>query len=163
MIPDCTLVTACFSLNHIYPHSRPIEEYLESIKTLLESPCYLVIFTDNFFYDSIKNIRSSFNLLEITHFIVRDVEELEFFKFNKIVKRNREIYYPTRDQRTCSESHLICCSKFNFVLKTMEENPFGTTKFGWIDSFVGKNFSKICEDYSDGMLLHVLQNSFVDI
>jgi hypothetical protein len=158
MIPDCTLVTACFSLNHIYPHSRPIEEYLESIKTLLESPCYLVIFTDNFFYDSIKNIRSSFNLLEITHFIVRDVEELEFFKFNKIVKRNREIYYPTRDQRTCSESHLICCSKFNFVLEAIELNVFNTKRFAWVDSNLGPNNCKIAQNYNHNMLLKVLNH-----
>ena len=89
MIPDCTLVTACFSLNHIYPHSRPKEEYMESIKTLLECPAYLVIFTDEYFYEQIKNIRDSFNLLELTHFFIQDVADLDFFKFNKIVKQNR--------------------------------------------------------------------------
>lgn len=158
MIPDCTLVTGCFSLNHIYPHSRPIKEYLESIKTLLECPCYLVIFTDNFFYEHIKKIRASFNLLDLTHFIVKDVEELEFFKFNKIVKRNREIYYPTKDQRTCSESHLICCSKFNFVLDAIELNFFNTKRFAWVDSNLGPNNCKIAMNYTHTMLLKVLNH-----
>jgi len=158
MIPDCTLVTACFSLKHIYPHSRPIEEYLESIKTLLECPAYLVIFTDKFFYEHIKQIRASFNLLDITHFIVQDVEDLEFFKFNKIVKRNREIYYPTKDQRTCSESHLICCSKFNFVLRAIELNVFNTKRFAWVDSNLGPNNCKIAVNYNHNMLLKVLNH-----
>lgn len=158
MIPDCTLVTACFSLNHIYPHSRKIEEYVESIKTLLECPAYLIIFTDQYFLNHIKNMRESFNLLELTNFIVMDVNDLDFLKFNKIVKRNREIYYPTRDQRTCSESHLICCSKFNCVLKAMDLNPFSTKRFAWVDSNLGPNNCKIAQNYNKNMLLKVLNH-----
>jgi len=158
MIPDCTLVTACFSLNHIYPNSRKIEEYIESIKTLLECPAYLVIFTDKYFYEYILKIRESFNLLDLTHFIIRDVLDLEFLKFNKIVKRNRDIYYPTRDQRTCSESHLICSSKFNFVLEAIDLNPFNTKRFAWIDSNLGPNNCKIAVNYNHNMLLKVLNH-----
>jgi hypothetical protein len=158
MIPDCTLVTACFSLNHIYPHSRKIEEYIESIKTLLECPAYLIVFTDKYFYEHIKNIRGSFNLLELTTFIVKELDELEFLKLNKIVKRNREIYYPTRDQRTCSESHLICCSKFNFVLEAMKLNPYNTKRYAWVDSNLGPNNCKIAQNYTKNMFLKVLNH-----
>ncbi len=159
MIPDCTLVTACFSLSHIYSHSRKIEEYLESIKTLLECPAFLIIFTDSYFYHHLKNIRNSFNLLDITHFIVMELDELEFLKFNKIVKHNRLIYHPSRDERTCSESHLICCSKFNFVLKAIDLNPFKTTRFAWVDSNLGNNNCKLAINYNHNMLLKILNHN----
>jgi hypothetical protein len=75
-----------------------------------------------------------------------------------------EKYHPTKDERTCPESHLVCSSKFELVLKTIELNPFNTSKFGWIDSNVGVNFSKICTNYKNNMLLNVLhktnQNKF---
>jgi len=158
MIPDCTLTTACFDLSTYNNQSRNIEDIKMQISDLMNVQCYLVIYTDKQCINMIRKLRGPLN--HLTQYIITSIEELEFYKYNDMIKSNRSKFWPTRDERTSSESHLVCCSKFNFVLKTMEENPFGTTKFGWIDSFVGKNFSKICEDYTDGMLTHVLQNSF---
>lgn len=160
MIPDCTLTTACFDVSTYNNQSRNIEDIKTKITALLNVPCYLVIYTDIYCIDIIRQIREPFH--HLTRYIITSIEQLDFYKYNATIKSNRERYWPTRDDRTSSESHLVCCSKFNFVLKTMEENPFGTTKFGWIDSFVGTNFSKICEDYTDNMLLDVLHNSFDD-
>jgi hypothetical protein len=111
-----------------------------------------------YFYEHLQKVRASFNLLDLTYFIVKNVEDLEFFKFNKIVKHNRERYYPTRDQRTCSESHLICCSKFNFVLEAIELNAFNTKRFAWVDSNLGPNNCKIAVNYNHNMLLKVLNH-----
>lgn len=160
MIPDCTLTTACFDLSTYNNQNQNLEDIKTKITALLNVPCYLVIYTDIYCIDTIRQIREPFD--HLTRYVITSIEQLEFYKYNTTIKSNRERFWPTRDDRTSSESHLVCCSKFNFVLKTMEENPFGTTKFGWIDSFVGKNFSKICEDYTDNMLLDVLQNSFDD-
>jgi tetratricopeptide (TPR) repeat protein len=85
-----------------------------------------------------------------------NVEDLDSFKYIEQVKNNREKYHPTRDERTCAESHLVCSSKFELVLKSIKMNPFNTKKFGWIDSSIGKNFSKICINYKNNMLLNVL-------
>lgn len=85
-----------------------------------------------------------------------DVEELHTFSFREMVHKNRSVYHPTRDERTCPESHLVCSSKFELVLHAMQIDPFHTTKFGWIDSNVGKNFSKIAQNYTNNMLLKVL-------
>ena len=49
-------------------------------------------------------------------------------------------------------------SKLNFVLQTIQKNPFHTTKFGWIDANLNKNCSKICRDFSINMFLNVLNN-----
>jgi len=127
------------------------------MKSLLETPCYLVIYTDNYLIDKIKAVRNDIYKLDtITKYVVIDVESLDSFQYIDNVKKNREKYHPTKDARTCPESHLVCCSKFELVLKTININPFNTTKFGWIDSNIGENFSKICMDYKKNMLLNVL-------
>jgi hypothetical protein len=158
--PDCTLTTACFDLNKYNPCSRKFEDIKTAITPLLEVPCYLVIYTDEHCIDTIKQVRQSFQLEHLTKYIVTKIEDLPFYQYISMIQSNRENYWPTRDERTCSESHLLCCSKFNFVLDTIQTNPFQTSKFGWIDSFVGNNFSKICEEYTPGKLLHILNHSF---
>lgn len=160
MIADCTLTTACFDLSAYNNQSRNILDIKTQITPLLSVPCYLVIYTDEYCIDAIKEIRDSFAFSHLTQYIVTRIQDLTFYQYNNTIKSNREKFWATRDDRTSSESHLLCCSKFNFVLKTIDENPFHTTKFGWIDSFVGQNFSKICEDYKDHMLIDILNNSF---
>ena len=162
MIPDCTLVTACFDLTKYNKHSRDFNESLNKMKSLLEVPCYLIIFTDKNLYESIKNKRDEYKLDYLTHYIVTDIEKLEAFKYTEIVKKNRNNYHPTKDERTCAESHIVCCSKFELVLKSINLNPFNTNKFGWIDANIGDNFSKICTNYKNNMLLNILNNCSED-
>jgi hypothetical protein len=158
MIPDCTLTTSCFDLTKYHKGSRTLEDCINNMKSLLEVPCYLVIFTDNNCIKFIKEIRDSFNLNNLTHYIVNDFEDIEYYKYNDIIKLNRAIYWPTKDERTCSESHVLVCNKFDFVLKTIEMNPFNSTKFGWIDSSLGPKVMRICENYTIEKFLNVLQN-----
>jgi hypothetical protein len=162
MIPDCTLVTACYDLTKYHTKSRNMQESINNMKSLLETPCYLVIFINDILYNSIYKIRNELNLIHLTKFIVKEFEDLNVYKYVDIVKTNREKYHPTKDERTCAESHLICCSKFDFMLEAINLNPFNTTKFGWIDSNVGNNFSKICLNYKNNMLLKILNNSTTD-
>jgi hypothetical protein len=162
MIPDCTLVTCCFDLTKYNNKSRNLYDSIQNMKSLLETPCYIVIFTDNISVDIIKKIRDDNNLDKYTKYVVCELDELESFQYLNIVKKNRENYHPTKDERTCAESHLVCCSKFELVLKTINLNPFNTSKFGWIDSNIGVNFSKICTNYKNNMLLRILQNCSVD-
>ena len=158
MIPDCTLTTSCFDLTKYHKGSRSLEECINSMKVLLEVPCYLVIFTDNNCINLIKEIRNSFGLNHLTHYIICDFENLEYYKYNDIIKLNRTMYWPTRDERTCSENHVLQISKIDFVSQIIELNPFNSSKFGWIDSNLNKNFSKICENYTVDKFLNVLNN-----
>lgn len=158
MIPNCTLTTACFDLTKYNIHSRDLNRTIENISALLEVPCYLVIFTDNILFNFIKNKRDEYGFDNITHYIVIDIETLDSFKYRTTVTENRKKYHPTKDERTCPESHLVCSSKFELVLKTINLNPFNTLKFGWIDSNIGINFSKICTNYKNNMLLKVLND-----
>lgn len=160
MIPNCTLITACYYLKKYNNNCRSIEETIINIYPLLRIPCYLVIYTDIYCIEDIKKYRD--NLNSLTHYIVNDFESIKLFKYNDLIKKNRLEYHPTKDERTCSESHLLCCNKFNFVLEIMELNPFKTEKFGWIDGSVKKKFTKIATEYKTNMLLEILNETKPD-
>jgi hypothetical protein len=162
MIPDCTIITACFELTRFNSKTKNASESINNMKSLLETPCYMVIYTDLIMLNLIKNIRNDYGLEHLTIYVVMDVEDLDVFKYIDTVKKNRENYHPTKDERTCSESHLVCCSKFELVLKTINANPFNTSKFCWIDAYIGPNFSKICINYKNNMLLNILDKCSKD-
>lgn len=154
MLSDCTLTTACFDLTKYNQHSRNVEQTIDNIKSLLELPCYLIIYTDLFYFPILKELRQ--HLDDFTHYVVMTLEEFNTFKYKDKVHENRIKYHPTKDERTCPESHLLCSSKFEMVLNSINNNPFNTSKFGWIDSNVGIHFKKMCVDYKNNKLLHIL-------
>jgi len=156
MIPDCTLVTACYDLTNYKQTSRSPSDSIKSMTELLHTRCYLVIYTDDVMIEHIREIRKKYE--KITKYIVGPLESVKNAEWIEKIRENREIYHPTQDNRTSPESHFICCNKFQFVLDTIESNPFGTRKFGWIDANLGDRLSKICINYTNHILLNVLVN-----
>lgn len=165
-IPDCTLTTGCFLLNKYAQHSRSLEDTINGIETLLSVPCYLVIYCNAPLEEHIKNKRKSYNLDSLTKVVVTEVEDLWAYQFAEKIRKNRESYWPTRDARTSVESTVVIFNKFNLVLNTIKDNPFNTTKFGWIDGGLdinganGEKSSKICQDNHNfnNLLLYNLKN-----
>lgn len=158
-IPDCTLTTCCFNIENINSKGKTGDQLLELTKPLLETPCYLVIYTDKTMINKLRKIRDNAVSQKLTKFIVMDINSLEAFKYKNQVIENRKKYHPTKDERTDESSHLICSSKFNLVLKTIELNPFNTSKYGWIDCCVGENFGRICTNYKNNMLCQILHET----
>jgi len=154
--PDCTLVTASYSFNHLHKGVRTPEELFQGIKTVLQLPVYLVIYCDSVMSHLILKEREDNGLLSATCLRIVEFDALWSYQFLDKVKENRLVYHPTKDERTSAETHLITCNKFDFVLETIESNPFATSKFGWIDSVVRENMTKICEDYNHSILYKVL-------
>jgi hypothetical protein len=121
-------------------------------------PVYLVIYGDKETIPLLKQKRLEYGLTKLTVFHELELENIWSFQLLDKVRENRSIYFPTKDDRTNPETHLITCNKFTFVLKTMNENPFQTSKFGWVDSFIGKDSVKICENYEPTILPWILSN-----
>ena len=134
--PNCTLVTACYDLHKYNTKCRTTAECLHLIDPLLQIPVYLVIYGSKTTIPAIRARRHKYD--KITKYIEMELEDLWTYQFLEQVKQNRAAYWPTRDERTCAESHIICCNKFDFLLETMTINPFNTTHFGWIDAYLGK-------------------------
>jgi hypothetical protein len=129
MIPDCTVITCFYKKNIDSSISQDI--HLKKIELLLKLPVYLVFFTENEFVEIFKLKRKEYGFSDITLIIER--------KFEGLLKQNK----------INSESHILSCSKFDFVLNTINFNPFNTKKFSWLDSF-------ICEKYSHEKILNIL-------
>ena len=158
--PNCTLITACYDLNKYNKKCRTTEECLTLIDPLLQIPVYLVIYGSKSTIPAIKMQRQIYNLDKYTKYIQVELEDLWAYQFLPKVKENRKTYWPTRDERTCAESHIICCNKFDFVQETITINPFNTTHFGWIDAYLGdgKNGLRICENYDKSIIPRILHN-----
>jgi hypothetical protein len=129
------------------------------MEALLAVPCYLVIYCNQPLYDHIVERRRAYHLERVTRVISVEVEDLWAYSFADKIRTNREVYWPTRDARISVESTIIVFNKFNFVLRTMGENPFHTSRFGWIDGSLHKMGSKICRDGQlSRRLLYVLNH-----
>ena len=158
-LPDCTLTTGCFLLQKYHAGSRSLADTLQGMEALLAVPCYLVIYCNQPLYEHIVERRRAYHLESITRVISVEVEDLWAYQFADQIRANREVYWPTRDARISVESTAIVFNKFVFVLRTMGENPFGTSRFGWIDGSLGPGGSKICRDGQfSRRLLYVLDN-----
>lgn len=157
--PSCTLVTACYNMHQYNPKCRTIEESIKLIDPLLKIPVYLVIYGSKKTLPLIEYLRNSYGFQHITKYICLELEELWTYQFLNQVKLNRQQFWPTRDERTCAESHLVCCNKFDFVLDTIYTNPFNTTHFGWIDAFLGTPDGaklRVCENYQPNTVPRIL-------
>jgi hypothetical protein len=154
-IPDCTLVTANFYFNNA---TRPVEQCLENMKVLLELPCYLVIFCNEPLFKSIQDYRTSKGLASLTRYIVTTLDSFKISEYSEKINKNREEYWPTRDPRAGLESQLVNCNKVHFLMNTMDDDPFKTTYFCWIDANLGAGGSKISTRYSQTQILYTLSN-----
>lgn len=158
-VTNCTLVTACYNMSRYYPHARDIKECINSSDVLINVPCYIVFFGDKTTIPLLQEKRKKCNLLHMSIFYEIEPENLWAFSFLNKIKENRNNYHPTKDLRTCAETHLIQCNKFDFVLQIINDNPFNTSKFGWIDCFITKNNKcRISEDYNPFTFQYILSN-----
>jgi hypothetical protein len=156
MLPDCTMVTACYQFKHVHSGALSLEELQQAMTGTLGIPAYMVIFCDQYLAPFVKEFRESRGMGEMTRIHQVEYMDLETYRLLDRVNANRAVFWPTRDARTSGETHLLMYSKFEFVEKTIDENPFSTTKFAWIDSCLKPNLSKICEDYSHSKILRLL-------
>jgi len=158
IIPDCTIVTSCFCFHSNNNSALSEEEVLEQSEEVLKLPVFLVIYCDKNMMPILESKRNSYGLGKFTKFITLELNEIWSFQYLDKVNKNRELYWPSRTNRHQTDSHLIQCNKFDFMLKTIDSNPFNTSKFAWIDCFLRKNASKICENYNVEKILYILHN-----
>jgi hypothetical protein len=159
-IPDVTLTTACFNLSRFHGGCLDIDAILRRIEGVLQLPVYLVIYTEPALHAHIKEKRAAHGLDHLTHYVVTEFEALWAYQYTPIVKANRAVYWPSKDERTCAESHLLVLNKADFVLQTIQADPFKTSKFAWIDALlsVKNSLIHICEDYDISKILYALNN-----
>lgn len=154
--PDCTIVSACFSLSKYNQGSRSLEETVNSCRTLLSIPCYLVMYCNSEVAPLLREIRTAAGFSAITEWRIQELEEIWTYQYRDKVNSNRGAYWPTKDARAGTEVHLVCCNKPEFVLKVIADNPFQTSKFAWLDANLGADGRKISRNWNTTSFLHIL-------
>jgi SAM-dependent methyltransferase len=158
IIPDVTIVTACFCTYENNHNALTIENIIERSEEILKVPCYLVIYGDDKTIPIIAEKRRLNGFTYLTTFITTTISDLWTHQYKDSVVKNRNEFWGTKDNRAQTDSHLINCNKCDFMLQTINTNPFNTSKFCWMDCFLNINATKICEDYNVSKLMYVLTN-----
>jgi len=175
LIPNATIVTACFDLKNYYPEysqdfARTTHEMVnENGDFLLNKLCYMTIFCDEYTYPEILKIRNEkYNLGKFTKYYIMKFEDIWSYQWKDKVIENREKYWPSRDIRAEWPSHLITCNKADFILTAINENTFKNSKFVWCDFNIKKIFNdmrvknyydqKYCMLQRNTLFLNILNN-----
>jgi hypothetical protein len=140
-----TLVTAFFDINRAERgDGRTIDEYKSWIKKTLQLNCNLYIVTEAKFLDFFKNNRPK----EYNTFIkIIEFKELHYYKYYDTMKniidtpeyKNR-IAHPNRVECILPEYNIIQYSKFHCLKIGIDENPFHSEYFFWIDAGISRFF-----------------------
>jgi len=124
---DITLITAFFSFNeNKYNDDELYKQWMKNL--LLNVNKNMVIYTDEKNKDFISSLRKKH---ENTKIIIMKIEDFHMYKYidylNKDLDRDYEKKYHNINL------YMIWNEKLNFILKTINENPFNTDYFCWCD------------------------------
>jgi hypothetical protein len=97
--------------------------------SLLKLDHPLIIYTgDEESKEYLRNIRNDKIIIKVI-----PLEHLYFYQYKDQINENRKKFWPTRDERCKTEIHIVLLSKFWFMKQSMQENPFHTDYFSWMD------------------------------
>jgi hypothetical protein len=123
MKSNITIVTGYF----IMPSKNSPEVYKEWMKNFLSLDECMVIFTDKYTYNYIKNLRDPSN----THIIVTSIEKFEVYKYLNYWEYCKKI---DREQHLHSkELYMIWNEKSFFLDRAIKINIFNSDYFFWMD------------------------------
>jgi hypothetical protein len=132
-----TLITAYFDLTKCPDASDEIKKrdgnyYLNYSKGCLHRNNNMVIFCDPEFEKSIWEIRPK-DLHNKTRVIPISFEDMKMTKFRSKIIENRikNPYY--FDNRNTASYYLLCMARYDAIKRVIEENPFNSTHFAWIN------------------------------
>jgi hypothetical protein len=145
-----TLVTAYFNLTKCPDASRKIMErdaayYMHHAISTLCLPYNLVVYCDEESLPIIREIRPP-EFDSRTVYKIRDFELLQFSTCDDVVTDDRtfsqyrekiiqnRVEHPYQfDERNTASYYLFCLSRYLMLIETIDENPFNSTHFCWIN------------------------------
>ena len=137
-----TIVTALFDIQrNTKGDGRTVEQYVEWFKKTLLVNCPMIIFCEEKFAQLAENRPCP------TKVIVQSLKDASYYKYinrmNEILNSPEykcRISCPERIECRMAEYSIIQYSKFGWLEHTIEENPFNTENFYWIDAGCSRFF-----------------------
>lgn len=143
-----TLVTAYFDLTKCADASDAIKQrdsahYLQNAVSTMSLPYNLVIYCESDSIEALKAMRP-LHLDAQTRYVVCDFEKLAFDKEDSQVSEHFSAYRtkiqenriknPYQfDSRNTASYYLLCMARYIMLKEVIQENPFASTHFAWIN------------------------------
>ena len=139
-----TLVTALYDINRSKEgDGRTFDEYLSWFKETLKVKTPMVIFVDESLEDFVLDCRKGLP----TKLISQSIEEVPYYPLNDKIQSvldmdsyKQKMGCPDRVECKMSLYNVIIYSKFPWVKRVVEENPFDTEYFMWMDAGLSRFF-----------------------
>jgi hypothetical protein len=149
---DWTLVTAYFDLTRFDDATAEIKErnvdhYFSNARSTMALPYNLVVYCEQQHLEKLSSMRPAYLRNRVQYHVV-DFDELyfrkdhsteenkdpgfNFAKYREVIKANRKIR-PTVDNRNTPSYYLLCMARYVMMKRTIDENLFSSTHFGWIN------------------------------
>ena len=143
-----TIVTAFFDINRERRgDGRSIDEYKEWIQKTLQLNCNLYVITESKFRDFFIENRPKEYPMQLKIMNFSDSHYHTYLnRMNEIVTSSQyksRISYPTRVECVLPEYNVIQYSKFHYLELAIEENPFQTEFFFWMDAGASRFFGNM--------------------
>lgn len=141
-----TLVTALYNINRSESgDGRSFEDYLSWFSETLKVKSPMVIFVE----ESLKSFVETNRKGLPTKIIVQPLEEIPYYELNGEIQDildsenfKNNIGAPTRVECKMSLYNVVIYSKFPWVQRVIEENPFNSEYFMWIDAGLSRFFDE---------------------
>jgi hypothetical protein len=143
--PSATIVTCFFDINRAEKgDGRTMDEYKSWIKRSLQLNCQLYVVTEEKFKDFFIENRPKDYAMELK---VISFQELHYSKYlEKMQEISQSVFFrnkvahPNRVECILPEYNVIQYSKFHCLQMAMEENPFQSEFFFWMDAGASRFF-----------------------
>ncbi len=140
-----TMVTAFFDIGREKNgDGRSVAEYLQWIQHTLQLNCNLYVVTEERFRDFFVKHRPARYPM---HVEVIKFEDSHYYKFYDRIKGilqssqyRLRVAHPNRVECVLPEYNIIQYSKFHYMKMAIEQNPFQSTSFFWMDAGLSRFF-----------------------
>jgi hypothetical protein len=145
MTSDWTLVTAYFDLTKcpdasVEIRKRDAKHYIKFAKSTMALPYNLIVYCEESNLETLKAMRPV-EFQEKTKYLVRTFDEIyfkddkakNFAEYRKKIIDNRQRNPYVFDNRNTASYYLFCMSRYIMLREVIDENPFRSTHFAWIN------------------------------
>lgn len=150
MNPSATIVTAFFDIGREQRgDGRKIADYLEWIKKTIQLNCYLYIVTEERFRPFFEENRPA-KYKDKTFIKIIQFSDSHYYRYLDRMRTivgtpeyKSRIAYPKRVECVLPEYNVIQYSKLDYLRTAIEENPFGSEYFFWLDAGASRFFNQM--------------------
>ena len=149
---DVTIVSSLFNIEREGMDGRTWEEYLKWFDITLKLKCPMVLFVTEDLREFVEERRTDIP----TEIIVQSVEEIPYYylkdQLDSIIESEEyqeKISDPDRIECQHSMYSIVQYSKFKWLKEAIEENPFNSKFFFWMDAGASRFFEgyDLSQDY----------------